>query len=566
VRLLTPGALRGFLQGLYDPALRSLDQVAGLAPLGAAGEGYFVPELRAALLRELDQRATQGPCLLVEASAPHWVRRTALADVRPTTPQYLPGGSQHAILSGPDDYLPAAPLSPDSEWLLLTTPLLGRIQPPAVDGLEAGTESEPAGPLAVDPVLALRRALGAPTRPPHVGLTLALTHRGDGAEVSAAVALLDTAAGQAFARLDPLTLAENWYRLQKPFPEPSPECLASVMATLPDTAARASRSVALHRAFDPFRPFVPPADVRDFRLSGDEAFRYELPAEIADATPVWRQRSLLARSVLRPARDTETVTDCIQVLYTFDEGSGEKVGDRSGVGLPLDLFTHELRELAWSNAGLMIGASTLIATRTPARKVIDACHATNEVTVEAQIADSQRTESDAPRIVTIGNDDSERNIELVEERQEQSDGHVSVRYVVFLRTSQNATSGLLPLVTPWLPFASPTRHVMYTRDNAGLGRLYVDGVEAARHTISGDFSAWRLNYRLVVGNTFDGEHPWLGTVRRISFYNRALTPDEVAHTDPLSSEPALSAWHTAAALLTSSGLISATDEHGGLRR
>jgi hypothetical protein len=557
VRVMTPTVLRGFLAKIGDPALRSFDPIAGLAALTESGDGYFAPALRAALLAEIDRRGTSAPYLLIEASAPHWLRHTFLKDARPTDLQYLPGGSQHAILSGPDDYTPAAPLTPDSEWMLLITPFLGRLQPLADDDL-AGTQPL-AGPLAVDPVLALRRGLAQPARPSSTPLAFALAHRGDIGPVEVRIALLDTAAGRTWARLDTLTLAESWFRLQAPFPEPQPARIPSIMAALPDTPARASRSIALRRAFDVFRPFVPPADVNAFRLAADDTFRYELPPELSGAELIWRRQSMLAPSSVRDvrAKAAPRVAAGLQALYTFAENSGALVANQTSAGHTLDLTIQNPGNVTWSNGGLTIQTPTVITSAGAVGDLVAACRATNEISIEVWMIPADKTPLQLSRILSIADDPVKRNVELLEERE---DDQRSVRYTLRLRTNKTGEDAKPPLQTPKLPRASTPQHVVYTRDAAGMARLYVNGIEQVRAPIPGDFSTWDASYHLVLGNTLDGARPWRGTYQSVAIYSQALTPDDVKQSYTALSLPIAGAWHTTAALLYSSGLIGPSSD------
>ncbi|HEY0734357.1 MAG TPA: LamG domain-containing protein [Herpetosiphonaceae bacterium] len=558
VRLMAPVVLRNFLHTYGGETLSSLDPATGLAPLTEAGEGYFAPEVRAALLDEIDRRAAHGPYLLVEASSPHWLRPTPLRDMQMTALQYLPGGSQHAILSHPDDYTGDALLTQDSGWLLLTTPFLGRLQPLATDSLAATDKAALAGPLAVDPVLALRRALTQSPRPPHTSLAFALTHRGDTRSVVARLAHLDTASGHLWTRLDTLTLDENLLRLHTPFPEPFPERLASIIAALPDTPARASRSVALRRAFDVFRPFVPPADVREFRLPGDNLFRYQLPPEIVETELVWRQRSLLAPSSVGDVRLSagQRVLDGLQALYTFAEGGGNLIKDRSDVGAPLNLLIDEPDKVRWlAGGGLVIDAPVLIASNGPATKIINSCRTTNQITIEVWIKPTRLhpPSSHLPaRIVSISEHISKRNISLQQGEAGQRD---AAFYHARVRTKRGDNEGNPAVITDDNTLKLERTHVVYTFDASSQGRIYLNGSEQVRVAIGGNFSWWDKDYPLLLANELSKDRPWAGEYYLVAIYNRALTPAEVAENYAALPKPVPRAWHTTAALISSSGLV-----------
>ena len=276
VRLAAPRRLRQLLQDLGDPDLT--------APVPGSGElatpldyGYLGGDLRGQLAKALDL----GPeeMLVVEASAPHWVDGRPGAELLPTTLQFLPNGTQHAILSRPEDYRPSGPADP--RWLLLPMPFLGRLQ----NGDEGG------GALHLDPVLALEQHRGDA---PALAWALAHRRRGKNAPAAVLVSALDTDLGHTWARLDPTSLEESWFRLQNPAPEPQPAAIASILAALPDGPARASRSAALRRAFDTFRRFYPPAP------DGTAA----PPVVDGRDRVVWRRDSLLALQGMHVAEGT----------------------------------------------------------------------------------------------------------------------------------------------------------------------------------------------------------------------------------------------------------------------
>ncbi len=287
VRLFAPQRAAQLLRAMAD--LKTTDPAGeGINPLGSVTAGYLGTGLSALL------DGTTGPLeslpvdtLVVEASAQHLIRLVPAAESVATTLQFLPTGSQGALLSSPADYAPTDPTDP--RWLLLTTPFVGRLQDNARDLAQPS-----ASPLQTDPVLLISRLrTTAPTvaLPP---LALALSGRADNAARTVTVASLDTAVGRSFARLDPLALEESWFRAQNPPAEPQEELLQSILAALPETPARLSRPTALRRAVDPRRRFYPP--------------RSDNPPALADPSPyaglVWREDSLLltqAVSAVAPA-------------------------------------------------------------------------------------------------------------------------------------------------------------------------------------------------------------------------------------------------------------------------
>ncbi|MBZ0283171.1 MAG: LamG domain-containing protein [Anaerolineae bacterium] len=244
--------------------------------------GYFGLEMRNRLAGKDNPELAKIPSntFLVEASAPHWIKQTPAPDVGPTALQYLPNGTQMGILSNPQDYTPSSYLDP--LWLLLTMPFLGRLQNQTHDYLE--DDSSEAGALQIDPVLNIDRKRAQTSAQALPDVPLAFANWGDDAPIQISISAFDTDVARLFARLDPLSLEENWFRLQNPLTEPQPDSLQSVTAALPNASARLSRSIALRRAFDSFRQEYPPALPPE---------NYQLPEEVNGEDLIWREDSLM---------------------------------------------------------------------------------------------------------------------------------------------------------------------------------------------------------------------------------------------------------------------------------
>ncbi len=309
VRFVSPDTFADFVRNVDTDAIDREQWVMNY--------GYLSEDLRDALINDGALARLKHPTLLVEASAPHWVRMQPLAaNIGMTDLQYLPGGSQNAILSAPEDFFPSGVDNP--HWLLLTMPFLGRLQPGERDQITIETLPPPEenySALQIDPVLQLFARLRADvTTDDDVESDLFVNTAAIFANVSLIaepldirIAVLDTASGHSWARLDQLSLQENWYRVQNPQREKSADGIRGVMAALPDTPARLSRFTALHSAFNTFRYVVVP---------GDEA---QLPM-IPDTTGqlIWRQGHLFLLQGVEAERAPDTTMN--QIPYTVKSG------------------------------------------------------------------------------------------------------------------------------------------------------------------------------------------------------------------------------------------------------
>ncbi|UCE04717.1 MAG: hypothetical protein JSW07_13960 [bacterium] len=291
VRLVFPETFKNFLSSLKTDKIRTIAPVKEIDWIGEVNYGYLGTGLRDMIIEKLSElikkieQDDQYRTLLVEASAPHWIKQTPIAGAESvTTLQFLPNGNQLGVVSSPQDYESSDPSNP--KWLLFTTPFLGRLQHQANDFLEMQeTGADSVSEFLVDPILWIHRNRGLSPEKPLASIPLAFSNWADDNSVDIIVSSFDSSMGRIFPRLDPISLEENWFRLQNPLPEPQPEGLQSVMATLPDTPARLSRATALRRAFDTFRRVYPPAPLTmtDYDL---------LPLEQTGQI-VWRQNSIM---------------------------------------------------------------------------------------------------------------------------------------------------------------------------------------------------------------------------------------------------------------------------------
>lgn len=213
------------------------------------------------------------------------------------------------------------------------------------------------------------------------------------------------------------------------------------------------------------------------------------------------------------------VSHGLQVLYTFDSGSGPVVQDRSGVGEPLNLKISDLKAVRRSKGKLQISDKTIIRSDRPARKLIDAVRRSGAITIEAW-AQPANTKQDGPaRIVTLSKNSSERNFTL---------GQDGDKYDVRLRTTRTSTNGIPAVGSPGKAANTKLTHVVYAFDKGGQGRIFVNGKSVSGKKVGGLPSNWNGSFQLALANELSSDRPWLGTLHLVAVYNRSLTPKEIA--------------------------------------
>jgi len=206
------------------------------------------------------------------------------------------------------------------------------------------------------------------------------------------------------------------------------------------------------------------------------------------------------------------------VLYAFDEGQGDVVGDLSGQGQPLDLTITDTGDVSWVQSGLSIDASTVLDSGAAAEKVRDAVVSTNEITVEAWISAANTTQSGPARLVGISTNGNSRNVAL---------GQEADTWRAHLRTTVKGNSGTPVLSSPAGGATDTVQHVVFSRESSGLERIFVDGEEVSSQVETGNFSSWDDRYRLFVANEIGANRPWLGVLYLVAIYDRALSLLEI---------------------------------------
>jgi len=154
----------------------------------------------------------------------------------------------------------------------------------------------------------------------------------------------------------------------------------------------------------------------------------------------------------------------------------------------------------------------------PPARLVEACRASNEITIEAWLAPANITQDGPARIVSLSADPYKRNFTL---------GQEGDRYEVRLRTTRTGENGMSPALATRGGAAARLSHVVYTRAADGRAILYINGQPAATGTVPGDLSNWDAGFRFALGNELTRDRPWRGELRLVALYSRALTPQEV---------------------------------------
>ncbi|MBN1674125.1 MAG: FecR domain-containing protein [Kiritimatiellae bacterium] len=219
------------------------------------------------------------------------------------------------------------------------------------------------------------------------------------------------------------------------------------------------------------------------------------------------------------------VREDLQALYLFVQAGGFTVQDVSGVGTPLHLRITDWSAVRWVvGGGLTVIRPTTVSTLVPAEKIINACRASQELTVELWIRPSAfPTEHLPQRMLSLERKVGPDNVALGMYWDEED--------FVWSYVALRKTAGAEMLRVRGYCVDELT-HLVYTQDRAGLARFYVNGGckttnESKQTWKVGDFSKWEDGTPLILANGADGRKPWLGEFQLVALYSRALRSSDV---------------------------------------
>jgi len=221
------------------------------------------------------------------------------------------------------------------------------------------------------------------------------------------------------------------------------------------------------------------------------------------------------------------VVNGLQALYPFAENQQlampALIHDVAGIGPPLTLRVQAPTHVQSTLNGLQILTPTLITSEGAAHKLTQAAQATGELSVEAWIVPDERTQTLVAPLLSLGKGSAAASFSLT---QEQYGNQVAGLYTAQLVTNQVPTGNRLSAA----PIANPARqltHLVFTRNAAGLARIYLNGVARATKAMSGDFATWDPQALLRLATDDTGLQFWLGEYQLVAFYSRALDATEV---------------------------------------
>jgi len=204
------------------------------------------------------------------------------------------------------------------------------------------------------------------------------------------------------------------------------------------------------------------------------------------------------------------------------------VRDQSGFEPSLNLQAESSEGLRWlPSGGLQVAGGAMLSSTQAAEKIVEACRASEELSIEAWVTPARAEQAGPARIVTLSRNTESRSFALGQGSRLETPTANNARFVARVRTTEKDRNGEPAIYSPDQTAVSDLTHAVFTRSRDGTERLYVDGILRTQEVRGGGFSNWDRTFRLALGNEFTRNRAWEGVYHLVAIYSRSLTDAEV---------------------------------------
>ncbi|HYG75986.1 MAG TPA: protein kinase [Planctomycetota bacterium] len=148
--------------------------------------------------------------------------------------------------------------------------------------------------------------------------------------------------------------------------------------------------------------------------------------------------------------------------------------------------------------------------------LLQACKASNELSIEASFHPDNLTQSGPARIISFSTDGSTRNFTL---------GQDGAKLILRLRTTKTGPNGSSPQ-TDLCTLSAPEMHHVIVSYSRGRLLCFLNGKQVlSSDGVSGDFSNWTPQHFLL-GDEYANPRDWSGKIEAVAIYSRAIQSAE----------------------------------------
>ncbi len=213
--------------------------------------------------------------------------------------------------------------------------------------------------------------------------------------------------------------------------------------------------------------------------------------------------------------------------YNFTLNSNNTIHDLSGFSNPTNLQIIDTLNINWELSNrLEVVNNTIIKSQQPAKKIVEACKESNEITLECWIKPSASYISNEASIISLMRDPDNVGISLMQNYNGLTNNNINRKYLLGLSTKSTETNGR-PFLTIDENESVTLHHIVYTHDFLGEEKIYLNGNLAGTGIKPLGFDSWDDNFYLYLANEPSMDKPWTGMYYMIAIYNTALTKDQI---------------------------------------
>ncbi len=261
----------------------------------------------------------------------------------------------------------------------------------------------------------------------------------------------------------------------------------------------------------------------DTLLAPNTHYRYQVVTNDQVGTKYY---SNIAEAYTLPWFIENRANDSLVALYFFANRINDTIPDLSWNRNPINLHVADTASIFNDNQNSMrIGVNNrLTSSYSTARKIIDACQNTDEITIECWLKTSRLIELPEAKIISLENEFSTAfslgcSVDIFDPDQ--------IKYHVNLTTRTTDVHGN-PIFGIDVPIETDVlQHIVFIHKLNGDELLYLNGKITAEGFRPSKFDNWDDTYRLVVANSLTDDSPWLGSLYMCAIYNKALSDDEI---------------------------------------
>ncbi|MGD8567816.1 MAG: LamG domain-containing protein [Gammaproteobacteria bacterium] len=232
------------------------------------------------------------------------------------------------------------------------------------------------------------------------------------------------------------------------------------------------------------------------------------------------------------------VTSGLVALWEFKEGTGNVAHDSSGVSPLIDLVLNDNTDwvggwgIEFKDGGSNGVGNATASSIDDSKKLHDNIVSQNAFTIEGWVVPANVTQVGDPGPAIIASysfSPTDRNFSM---------GQRMYSYEFLNRNTASGegiagrANGLPSVITnpDDEDLQATQQHVVMTYDGTNGRRIYVNGelTNVDETVAGGSLAEWDDGYVFTLGSDVGGANPWLGKIRLLAIYNRALTQEEIS--------------------------------------